>query len=470
MDEKKESITIKEWDDSGHQCATYAVESSTGHVSTRYQSSSLYGFDVVRFLKNAFLPAGYPLSVSPDYLRYQIYNVLQAFCSSLASLIASRAVLEGHGVGNASASATDALLLTILQDVFSRVTTILSAYYLGTLLFPEAKTYRLLADILNDAALVLDTLSPHLASFFCLHGWCLLISRHRIPADSTAVGDIGDLSAKDGSKETVLALLGMLCGSLVVPHLHDAYTTYGALAILIIAHLIINYIGVRTVVLRSLNRQRASILFSSYRGTQIAKGTTSIQALSPNQVAAREYIFASPSALLQPDATDGRNVSGFCTMGVPLSTLINPQLPRGVLNVFSGRGAVHTPSLNAALFEELLSIHSEDKYILWLAADSRAGCPHVVIVLKEGHVSLDHVRAWLHASELAHRLGGKMHTLSAQDVLKLIGETRDVIKECFDPFMASIKQAGWSLDGAGGGLLVSQTRTIRVEQGDRKTR
>ena len=31
-------------------------------------------------------------------------------------------VVVGHGVGQAEASATDALLLTILQDIFSRIT------------------------------------------------------------------------------------------------------------------------------------------------------------------------------------------------------------------------------------------------------------------------------------------------------------------------------------------------------------
>lgn len=35
------------------------------------------------------------------------------------------------------------------------------------------------------------------------------------PADASVTGDIGDLSAKDGSKETVLALLGMLVSALL---------------------------------------------------------------------------------------------------------------------------------------------------------------------------------------------------------------------------------------------------------------
>lgn len=49
-----------------------------------------------------FLPSGFPHTVKHDYVSYQIYNILQAFLSSIASLLASRAVLEGIGVGMCS--------------------------------------------------------------------------------------------------------------------------------------------------------------------------------------------------------------------------------------------------------------------------------------------------------------------------------------------------------------------------------
>lgn len=66
----------------------------------------------------------------------------------------------GVGVGDATASATAAVLLTIVQESMGRVATILFAHRLGTSLEPECKMYRLLADFLNDAAMILDCLSP----------------------------------------------------------------------------------------------------------------------------------------------------------------------------------------------------------------------------------------------------------------------------------------------------------------------
>ena len=123
----------------------------------------------------------------------------------------------------------------------------MSGYYLGTSLYPEAKTYRLLADIFNDAALVTDTLSPYFATValspkypyvvpatdsplrivaLCLSGASRALCGAVAGGSKAALsvhfasagerpGDVGDLSAKDGSKETVLALLGMLVRILI---------------------------------------------------------------------------------------------------------------------------------------------------------------------------------------------------------------------------------------------------------------
>ncbi len=146
------------------------------------------------------------------------------------------------------------------ENLTSYITAILSAYYLGTRLFPEAKTYRFLADIFNDAAFVVDTLSPYFVSLsdnagggavsyrglaLCVSGGlralcgvaaggskAALTMHFAQPADPSVAGDIGDLSAKDGSKETVLALLGMLVSiPLILPDVTNVIS-YGRSAVL----------------------------------------------------------------------------------------------------------------------------------------------------------------------------------------------------------------------------------------------
>jgi hypothetical protein len=75
-------------------------------------------------------------------------------------MLSSRAVLEGIGVGDSNASPTSALILSVLQESMGRIATILFAHRLGTALEPECKMYRFAADIFNDAAMILDCLSP----------------------------------------------------------------------------------------------------------------------------------------------------------------------------------------------------------------------------------------------------------------------------------------------------------------------
>jgi len=94
--------------------------------------------------------------------------------------------------------------------------------------------YRFLADIMNDLAVIIDVFSPVLGALFpwarvaalcasaTLRALCGIvaggskaaISLH-FATPSSGLGDLGDLNAKDSSKETVLALAGMLVSDLL---------------------------------------------------------------------------------------------------------------------------------------------------------------------------------------------------------------------------------------------------------------
>jgi Vitamin B6 photo-protection and homoeostasis len=101
---------------------------------------------------------------------------------------------------------------------------------LGSSLGPECKKYRFFADILNDVAVVLDTLSPVFKAqgypavriiALGLSSACRALCGISVGGSKAALslhfasplggkGDLGDLNAKDSSKETTLALFGML--------------------------------------------------------------------------------------------------------------------------------------------------------------------------------------------------------------------------------------------------------------------
>jgi hypothetical protein len=113
----------------------------------------------------------------------------------------------GVGVGDASASPTAALLLSVLQESMGRIATILFAHKLGTSLEPECKMYRLAADIFNDTAMILDCLSPAfpkpgrvlILSFSSvlrsLCGVCAGSAKASLSAHFAKRGNLGELNA-----------------------------------------------------------------------------------------------------------------------------------------------------------------------------------------------------------------------------------------------------------------------------------
>ncbi|KAJ7150836.1 vitamin B6 photo-protection and homoeostasis-domain-containing protein [Mycena crocata] len=419
----------------------------------------------IEFAAKVFLPAGYPASVSPDYLRYQIFNALQAFCSSLAGLLSSRAILEGFGVGKADASATHALLLTVLQDFFSRITTICAAYALGTSLSPEAKTFRLLADVSNDAAIVLDTLSPLFVSAampmripglriaaLCLSGSLRALCGIAAGGSKAALtvhfatptsgaGDIGDLNAKDSSKETVLALLGMLVGSLIVPYLTTPFETYSVLFALVGLHLGLNYLGIRGVVLRTLNRQRMSIAWDLYR----ERAETKIP--SPAEVSDLERVFERPGILREIRTN---SIAGRCTIGSSLNAVL-----RGSLIPYA-----------------LLDQMEHERYVLWFdrtclssppngSDQLRPGAVHLHICLKERHSAQDQLKAWANAVEVGRMLVLQQRASfprAAPAELVLAAYRR--VEPIFADFLQGMRTAGWNT--ADVALLSGSPRTLVV--------
>ncbi|KPI44684.1 RUS1 family protein C16orf58 [Cyphellophora attinorum] len=140
----------------------------TASETTKASSSGLSISSLRDSVLAPFLPVGYPDSVSPDYTSYQrksfspkipFYDSLQAALSTIASLLASRAVLTTLGVGSADATTALAINLSIFQTTISNISSILFAHRFATAIAQDVKFYRFFADIVNDTAFVLDVLS-----------------------------------------------------------------------------------------------------------------------------------------------------------------------------------------------------------------------------------------------------------------------------------------------------------------------
>lgn len=86
-------------------------------------------------LRDIFLPHGYPESVSEDYFNYQVWDTLQAFCSTITGTFTTRAILKGVGVGNAEATPLAAAITWITKDGTGMLGRIFFAWWKGYVIY-----------------------------------------------------------------------------------------------------------------------------------------------------------------------------------------------------------------------------------------------------------------------------------------------------------------------------------------------
>ncbi|XP_072452935.1 RUS family member 1 isoform X1 [Notamacropus eugenii] len=227
-------------------------------------------------LTAVFLPHGFPDSVSPDYLPYQLWDTVQAFASSLTGSLATQAVLQGVGVGNAAASVSAATITWLLKDGTGMLGRIGFAWLMGSRLDCEAKKWRLFADVLNDAAMFLEIVAPAFPSYFtlivcvsslakCIVGVAGGATRAALTMHQARRDNMADVSAKDGSQETLVNLAGLLVSLLLLPLLSEQQSlSLAAFFLFTVLHLYANFRAVRAVIMETFNEARLYLVLKHF--------------------------------------------------------------------------------------------------------------------------------------------------------------------------------------------------------------
>lgn len=232
----------------------------------------------INLLKGMFLPKGYPDSVSSDYMEYQIWDTIQAFCSSITRTLATQAILRGSGVGDNTATILSATLTWILKDGISMLGRIMFAYFHSTSLDANMKQWRLFADVLNDIATMIEVLAPVLAPkeyfiyIMCFSGLSYSIvgvaggcTRATLTLHQAQRDNMADVSAKDGSQETLVNLAALLTSLLLLPYITEDFTlTWVLLIVFTFLHIYTNYRAVLCLVLNTFNPYRYEMVIKHY--------------------------------------------------------------------------------------------------------------------------------------------------------------------------------------------------------------
>ncbi|KAM9100485.1 RUS1 family protein C16orf58 homolog isoform X1 [Sarcophilus harrisii] len=227
-------------------------------------------------LTAVFLPHGFPDSVSPDYLPYQLWDTVQAFASSLTGSLATQAVLQGVGVGDAAASVSAATITWLLKDGTGMLGRIGFAWLMGSKLDCDAKKWRLFADVLNDAAMFLEIVAPAFPSCFtlivcvsslakCIVGVAGGATRAALTMHQARRDNMADVSAKDGSQETLVNLAGLLVSLLLLPLVSERpRLSLAAFFLFTALHLYANYRAVRAVIMETFNETRLYLVLKHF--------------------------------------------------------------------------------------------------------------------------------------------------------------------------------------------------------------
>lgn len=223
-------------------------------------------------LTTTFLPTGYPHSVKSEYLTYQFWDSVQCISSSIRSVLGTRSMLAGVGVGSMEANALSAAVTWVFRDGFGMFGSLVFAYYYSNAFEIYIKEFRYLADILNNIGLTLDLLSSHFPQYYIIIISCSTIckslcgliagaTKARISAHFASPGNLADVTAKESTQETAVSLIGLVLGILVAKLLgdHDG-ATWITFILLMILHLYSNYCLIRVLIFETLNPQRCYLL------------------------------------------------------------------------------------------------------------------------------------------------------------------------------------------------------------------
>ena len=237
------------------------------------ETKNSYHFQSIYMIfQNTFMPINYPFSVRQEYLSYQFWDSLQAFCSYIRNVLTSKAILVAVGVGNAEASALSASLSWIIKDGIGILGSLFFAYNFSPWFEIYPKEWRFCADCLCNIGLLLQMLSSsfskynlYLSSFTAITFSCLGIAagatKSRISAHLALDGHLADVNAKESTQETATTLLGMIFGYYAASHIgEDLFQAWILFIICTLLHLYCNRCLVDVLVFDTLNPQRAYII------------------------------------------------------------------------------------------------------------------------------------------------------------------------------------------------------------------
>lgn len=213
--------------------------------------------------------------------------------------------------------------------------------------------------------------------------------------------------------------------------------------------------------MRTLNRQRATIVGMHYFCSQKAPVGSRPLPLSPKAVSKHERIFASGKKI----RINSGNGNAYINFGADLTYLLRDCQACVDANKLEDCSIIE-------ILKDLLNIFQNENYIVWCWNFST-----ITICIKEGSSSVDMFKSWMHAMVLAGYYypvrdgilssAEKLERYTAKEGLQKTRMALDVVNRDFEELCKQLIELGWDLETCA--LLTHEMRTIRIAGEEKKT-
>ncbi|XP_071722649.1 protein root UVB sensitive 5 isoform X2 [Rutidosis leptorrhynchoides] len=228
-------------------------------------------------VKDFVLPAGFPGSVSEDYLEYMLLqfptNVTAWICHTLVTSSLLKAVGLDYSSGT-TAAASAAAIRWVSKDGIGAVGRFFIGGRFGNLFDDDPKQWRMYADFIGSAGSIFDLCTPLYPAYFLplasLGNLAKAVARglkdpsFRVIQNHFAVsGNLGDVAAKEEVWEVSAQLIGLGLGILVLstPGLVRSYPVLASTWMTVrLLHLWLRYQSLSALQFDTVNLKRARIL------------------------------------------------------------------------------------------------------------------------------------------------------------------------------------------------------------------
>ncbi|KAL7136250.1 hypothetical protein ABFS83_10G017200 [Erythranthe nasuta] len=377
-----------------------------------------------KVIKDFVLPAGFPDSVSDDYLEYILLQFPTNVTGWICHTLVTSSLLKAVGVGSfpgttaaATAAASAAAIRWVSKDGIGAVGRLVIGGRFGNLFDDDPKQWRLYADFIGSTGSIFDLSTQLYPAYFLplasLGNLAKAVGRglrdpsFRVIQNHFAIsGNLGDVSAKEEVWEVAAQLVGLGLGILALdtPGITSSYTVFVSTWLGVrLLHLWFRYLSLSVLRFNTINLKRARILVNSHVLHQKVPGISDCNRMENVLVWER---------FLRPKIT----------FGVPLEEMV-------------------TGKKRGSVLRRLVKLYAEEKY--FLVVNQTQTEFEVFVSFKEGATNVAVLRSvwqsyWLHQNRTRSDDDDDMSSQLEGSLIEL--------KDRFDDFLIQVKESGWDTD------------------------